>query len=265
MSKTKAVTAETPGTVVRIANRRERSGSVWIGPRIADLAFDLFEALGVLALQQRRGQSISAVLGGGAVFHQGLAGEMKRFELEQGFATRGAGSATPTALPCAPALPRPDGLRQRADRLCEAARLTEIDLGVRNACHAQRAFESAVIGPGRLEDDPIHRGLGQPFDLWPLLSLTKRRLPPSVRRWASKWSFEISTPMVSFFIFSAPLLVIRGVSPSIRAGRRKRRGRSNSKSTRQTVSVAPIRPSPLSRGPLPSPAASFMPLQREKP
>jgi hypothetical protein len=91
MSKTKAVTAETPGTVVRIANRRERSGSVWIGPRIADLAFDLFEALGVLALQQRRGQSISAVLGGGAVFHQGLAGEMKRLELEQGSLRGGRG------------------------------------------------------------------------------------------------------------------------------------------------------------------------------
>ena len=64
--------------------------------------------------------------------------------------------------------------------------------------------------------------------------------------------------MVSFFIFSAPLLVIRGVSPSIRAGQRKRRGRSNYKSTRRTVSVSTIRPSPLSRGLPPSPAAPFL-------
>ena len=41
------------------------------------------------------------------------------------------------------------------------------------------------------------------------------------------------------------------------AGRRKRRGRSNSSSTRQTVSVIPIRPSPLSRGLQPSPSGSF--------
>src|ERR1700689_4384072 len=60
--------------------------------------------------------------------------------------------------------------------------------------------------------------------------------------------------MVSFFIFSAPLLVIRGSPPGIRSGQRKRRGRSNSSSTRQTVSVLPIRPSPLTRGQPPSPS-----------
>jgi hypothetical protein len=36
MSKAKAVTAETPRMVVRIANLRERSESVWICSRIAD-------------------------------------------------------------------------------------------------------------------------------------------------------------------------------------------------------------------------------------
>ena len=80
---------------------------------------------------------------------------------------------------------------------------------------------------------------------------------PSVSRWASRWSFDTSTPMVSWFIFSMPLLVIRGSPPGIRPGQRKRRGRSNYKSTRQTVSVAPIRPSPLPRGLPPSPAAPF--------
>src|SRR5277367_4379507 len=60
--------------------------------------------------------------------------------------------------------------------------------------------------------------------------------------------------MVSLFIFSAPLLVIRGSPPGIRSGQRKRRGRSNSSSTRQTVSALPIRPSPLTRGQPPSPS-----------
>ena len=65
-------------------------------------------------------------------------------------------------------------------------------------------------------------------------------------------------------IFSVPLLVIRDSPSTIRAGRRKRRGRSNSSSTRQTVSVIPIRPSPLSRGLPPSPSGSRSPLQRKK-
>ena len=62
------------------------------------------------------------------------------------------------------------------------------------------------------------------------------------------------------FIFSTPLLLIRGGSPGYPYGPRKGRRRSNYKSTRQTVSVAPIRPSPLSRGLPPSPAAPFSPL-----
>ena len=76
----------------------------------------------------------------------------------------------------------------------------------------------------------------------------RRRAAPSASRWASRWSFDTSTPMVSLFIFSAPLLVIRGSPPGIRSGQRKRRGRSNSSSTRQTVSALPIRPSPLREG-----------------
>jgi hypothetical protein len=55
--------------------------------------------------------------------------------------------------------------------------------------------------------------------------------------------------MVSLFIFSAPLIVIRGSRPSIRQGQRKRRGRSNFSSTRQTVSALPIRPSHSHRPP----------------
>jgi hypothetical protein len=115
------------------------------------------------------------------------------------------------------------------------------------------------------EKEPLGEG-GCPLTnaLRPHLSLAKRWLAPSAKRWASRRSFDTSTPMVSFCIFSAPLLVIRGSPPSIRPGQRKRRGRSNSSSTRQTVSELPICPSPLTRGQPPSPSGSFSPPWRQK-
>jgi GlcNAc-PI de-N-acetylase len=85
-----------------------------------------------------------------------------------------------------------------------------------------------------------------------------------IPKWDGDMGQATSTPMVSFFIFSAPLLVIRGCLPGIRSGQRKRRGRSNSSSTRQTASVLPIRPSPLTKGQPPSPSGSFSPRRREK-
>jgi hypothetical protein len=53
-----------------------------------DLAFDLFEALRIVAFQQRRCQDLAAILGGGSVFHQSLAREVKLLEFKQGFALR---------------------------------------------------------------------------------------------------------------------------------------------------------------------------------
>src|SRR3984957_9616689 len=53
--------------------------------------------------------------------------------------------------------------------------------------------------------------------------------------------------------FPCLCLSFGALPPGIRSGQRKRRGRSNSSSTRQTVSVLPIRPSPLTRGQPPSP------------
>ena len=47
------------------------------------------------------------------------------------------------------------GLRQLACRLGETARLTRIDLDERNAGRAQRAFDGAMIGPGRFEHDTV--------------------------------------------------------------------------------------------------------------
>src|ERR1700683_2539938 len=148
----------------------------------------------------------------------------------------------------------------------EAAGLTGIDLDEGNAGRAQGALEGAVIGAGRLEDQALGGVWANPFTnaLRPHLSLAKRRLAPAAKRWGSGRSFATSTPMVSFCIFSAPLLVIRGSPPSIRPGQRKRRGRSNSSSTRQTVSELPIRPSPLTRGQPPSPSGSFSPPWRQK-
>ena len=113
-----------------MANLRARSG---LGLDLREdraldhrhLAFDLFEALGGLALQQGRGQSASAVLGGGPVFPQGFAGEMKLLELEQDFGPWRPGLQFQQ---CAHASQKRRiqtvGLRQRADSLGEAARLT---------------------------------------------------------------------------------------------------------------------------------------------
>jgi hypothetical protein len=52
----------------------------------SDLTIDLLEALGVLTLQQRERQDFSAVLGGGAVFHQGLASQVELLQFEQDLA-----------------------------------------------------------------------------------------------------------------------------------------------------------------------------------
>ena len=110
------------------------------------LAIDLFEALRILTPQQGGGQNLAAVLGCGAVLHQGFAGEVKLLEREQSVA---AGRPLLKLQHCTHARQhrciQAVGFRQTADRLGEAARLTRIDLGVRNAGRAQGDFESAVI------------------------------------------------------------------------------------------------------------------------
>ena len=55
-----------------------------------DLTFNLFEALRILAFQQRRGKDFAAVLGGGAVLHQGLASEVKFLQFKQASLRAGA-------------------------------------------------------------------------------------------------------------------------------------------------------------------------------
>ena len=87
-----------------------------------------------------------------------------------------------------------------------------------------------------------------------LARLAKRRVNAVGQPWASRWSFGTSPPMVSFFAFSAPLLVVQNLPGDVRSGQSQRRGRSNSSSTRQTVSVLPIRPSPPTEGSHPLPA-----------
>ena len=51
------------------------------------LPIDLFEALSILTLQQRERQNLSAVLGRGAILHQGLASEVKLLQFEQDLAS----------------------------------------------------------------------------------------------------------------------------------------------------------------------------------
>ena len=160
--------ADTPGMVVRIA-----LGEIGIGLNLLedrrldrrDLAFDLFEALRIVAFQQRRGKDLAAVLGGGSVFHQGLAGEVKLLEFKQGFAPR---RPRLKLQHCAHARQhrriQAVGFRQTADRLGEAAGLTGIDLDEGNGRRAQGALEGAVIGAGRLEHDPVCGRLREPFD-----------------------------------------------------------------------------------------------------
>ena len=90
---------------------------------------------------------------------------MELFEFEQGFAARRSGLQLQQGSHARQHRRiQTIGLGQRADRLGETARLTGIDLDARNARHGQDALEGAVIGTGRLEDDAIHRGVGQPFD-----------------------------------------------------------------------------------------------------
>src|SRR5271169_2171792 len=120
------------------------------------LPIDLFEALSILTLQQREGQSFSAVLGCGAILHQGLASDVKLLQFEQDLAS---GWARLQFQQCAHAGQnrriQAIGLRQLASRLSETARLTRIDLDERNAGCAERAFDGAMIGPGRFEHDTV--------------------------------------------------------------------------------------------------------------
>ena len=120
------------------------------------LPIDLFEALSVLTFQQRERQNLSAVFGRGSILHQGLASDVKLLQFEQDLACsrarlqfqQGAHTSQDRRVQAI-------GLRQLAGRLGEAARLTRIDLDERNASDAQRAFDGAMIGPGRFEHDTI--------------------------------------------------------------------------------------------------------------
>src|SRR5277367_5848213 len=70
---------------------------------------------------------------------------------------------------------RRSGLRQLAGRLGETARLTRIELDKWNAGCAERAFDCAMIGPGRFEHDTVQRRLREPFDeRWYLAGLRRK-------------------------------------------------------------------------------------------
>ena len=132
------------------------------------------------------------------------------------------------------------------------------------AVRATFSFDGAMIGPGRFEHDTISRRLRDPFDeRFVALPVVGERRAGVGQSMSVEMVFRTSTPMVSLFIFSAPLLVIRGSPPGIRAGQRKRRGRSNSSSTGQTVSVYDPTLAARVRGQSPSLSGSFSSPRRE--
>jgi hypothetical protein len=83
-----------------------------------------------------------------------------------------------------------------------------------NAGCDERAFDGAMIWPGRFEHDTVQRRLREPFDKRFVTSLVigERRVARSAS-WASRWSFDTSTPMVSFFIFSDLCLSFGALPP----------------------------------------------------
>jgi hypothetical protein len=92
ISKAKAVMLDMPGMLVRMARRSERLALGF--DRLENdrfdcrnLAIDLFETLSVLTLQQGERESFSAVLGGGAILHQGLASDVEFLQFKQDLAS----------------------------------------------------------------------------------------------------------------------------------------------------------------------------------
>ena len=143
-----------------------------------DLTIDLLEALSVLTLQQRERQDFSAVLGGGAILHQGFASDVELLQFEQDLAwsrarlqfQQGAHARQNRRIQAI-------GLRQLARRLGKTARLTRIDLDERNAGRAKRALDCAMVGPGRFEHDAVCRRLRQPLDERSLAALVVGEAP----------------------------------------------------------------------------------------
>ena len=135
-----------------------------------DLAIDLFEALehSDASSVQRERQSFSAVPAAVRSFTSGLASDVKFLQFEQELAS---GWARASNSSMAPMRARIAASRKRSVfaslpvASAKLARLTRIDLDERNASDAQRAFDGAMIGPGRFEHDPrIKCCLREPFD-----------------------------------------------------------------------------------------------------
>lgn len=136
--------------------------------RVVDpLDFDVYfhEALFVLLFEQGKRDRLGAVFGGGAVFDERGARQMQLLQFGDGLA-----DARPwfEAENLAHAREHDGvdaiGFDELAGRLGESARLAGIDLGDRQACGVERAFERTVIGAGRFEHNALHRRGGQPFD-----------------------------------------------------------------------------------------------------
>src|SRR5580692_4050101 len=175
ISKAKAVICETPGMLVRMAKRLASSALASMKARMAAsmaaIWRSIWSALRILPFQQRERPDFGAVLGGGAILDQRLAGDMELLEFGESLAARRTWLDR-KERPHAGEQRRVEaiGLGELAGGLREAARLTRVDLDERQAGLGQGVLEGAVIRSGGLKDharriaaDPDDQGLVASF------------------------------------------------------------------------------------------------------
>ena len=165
---------------------------------------------GVLAAQERQGEVAGAVPGGGAGPEEAGAGELELVEGSVACGLRGLrGGLDHRGHAGDEAGIDAVGLGAGADGLGEAADAGGVELGAGDGGPVQRPLERAVVGAGRLEGDdgesaasavPIQRRSLR----CPAASLATRQVSSAGQRQASRWSFEMSMPMVVSVIFPVP-------------------------------------------------------------
>lgn len=127
------------------------------------MACDLFEPLAALALEQRDGEVLFAVLERGAITHQAIAGvdefgQLVLLRVAGGPDRRLQRSRHPGEQPGVDAI----GLGQGARRLGEASRPFRVELDAGQM--AKRNLQRAMIGAGSLIGDPLDLPLPGPCD-----------------------------------------------------------------------------------------------------
>ena len=123
-----------------------------------------------------------------------------------------------------------------------------------------------MIGPGRFEHDTVQRRLREPFDERFVTSLVIGETPGGAvgQPVGVEMVFRhIDADGIILHLFRA-FACHSGLAPEYPYRPKEKTRAIQLLLDPQTVSLLPIRPSPLSRGLPPSPSGSFSPLQREK-